>query len=169
MAVAPKTKKKKQLNTSSTALQPPAPSLRGPPVPLVRSKFRNHCSTVVLPAIHLTQLPVDQATRSWTVSPTLAVHKYSPWRLVAWVNYILYGCAYHFSTITAGSSPYTQKCQFTRTERKASDSGEVKRSLKNCGSSVRNSLHVTLLTPRIYNSSTFFNNLWTLYLYISFT
>jgi len=119
---------------------------------------------------NLTRLSVDQATRSWTVSPTVAVHKYSPKRLVARVNYILYGCASSFQHNYCSFVPlHTKVCQFTRTERKASESGEVQRSLQNCGSSVGNLLHVTLRAPRIYNSSRFLENLWTPYLYISFT
>jgi len=37
--------------------------------------------------------------------------------------------------------------QFTRTEKKAPDNGDVHRSLQNCGYIARISLHVTILAP----------------------
>jgi len=40
--------------------------------------------------------------------------------------------------------------QFTRTVQKATDNGDVYRSLQNCESIARNSLHVTILAPRIW-------------------
>jgi 16S rRNA U516 pseudouridylate synthase RsuA-like enzyme len=49
------------------------------------------------------------------------------------------------------SFPLTKRTvlQFTYTERKASDNRQVKRSLQNCGHTVRNLLRVTLPKPKI--------------------
>jgi hypothetical protein len=90
------------------------------------------------------------AMRRWTVSPTLAVHKYSSRRLAARVTTFCTVAPHQFRPLT-----HKSVCQFTRTERKASDSSEFKRSLQNCESSVRNLLHVTLLAPTIYNALDF--------------
>jgi hypothetical protein len=40
--------------------------------------------------------------------------------------------------------------QFTSTEQKVTDNSEVHRSIQNCGSSIWNLLHVTLLASRIW-------------------
>jgi hypothetical protein len=48
-------------------------------------------------------------------------------------------------------SPYIHKVnQFICTKQKAPDNSDVHRSLQNCGSSVWNLLHVTLLVPKIW-------------------
>jgi len=64
---------------------------------------------------------------------------------------ILYAGAKYFQHIyDSFSHAYKHLCLLTYVEQKAPDNGEVCESLQNCGSSIRTSLLVTLLEPRIW-------------------
>jgi hypothetical protein len=62
-----------------------------------------------------------------------------------------------FSTITVLlSSTHKNVYQFTCTEQKAPDKGDVHGSLTNCASTARNSLHVTILDPKMWKKLLWF-------------
>lgn len=77
---------------------------------------------------------------------------------VTWATIIFCMVRQHIFYIKYCSSPLTYKIVFQVmcTNNKAPWNSEVQRPLQNCGPSVRNLLHVTLLVPRIWRSSPYY-------------
>jgi hypothetical protein len=79
---------------------------------------------------------------------------------VTWAITIFFMVTQHIFYINYCSSPVTYKnvYQVTCTNNKVPRNSEVQRSLQNCGPSVRNLLHVTILVPRIWRRSPYYWN-----------